>query len=203
MENISLVNQAYIIACVTAFSFTIAYFIGIYHMRKVKSSIKRLNKLIYGPSEIKFRKVHPDAQIPQKFHSADDYGNLGADLEAVEVEMVKKNGLRYLVYNTGLAFEAPYPLGLLAIPRSSLSKTSLMLSNSIGVIDRNYRGEVLVVFKVEESFTDDQVTQAMYEEGDRVIQMVATIIPNVQYKEYRELSDSARGSNGFGSTGRN
>lgn len=174
----------------------------VYRMSYNAVSLSKLEKVIFGPQTIKFKRVNPRAQSPENFHSADEYGNLGADLRAVSRRVIHRNGVMYLEYNTGLAFEAPYPMGLFAFPRSSVSKVNSMLSNSVGVIDRNYRGEVLALFKVDSGFTEQEVLEAIaYQPNDRVIQLVCLIAPGVRYKENDELSDTERGSDGIGSTG--
>ncbi len=194
LEHLLLVLGIITFVCVIL-GFTLA-------IKRNSSNILDLENVIYGPCTIKFKRVHPRAQKPERFHSADQHGNLGTDITCVSVTTEIRNGITYLIYNTGLAFEAPYPLGLLAFPRSSLWKSNLMLSNSVGVIDRNYRGEVLAVFKVDDNFTANQAKEFGYKEGDRIIQMVATIIPQVKYEENYMLTSTARGGGGFGSTGK-
>lgn len=70
------------------------------------------------------------------------------------------------------------------------------LSNAVGVIDSGYRGEVMAVFDViDENFY-------VYEVGERFAQMVIVPIPQVEIEEVEELSESVRGKNGYGSTGK-
>jgi dUTP pyrophosphatase len=98
------------------------------------------------------------------------------------------------VYKIGLAFEIPLGYVGLLFPRSSNSKQDLILSNSVGVIDSGYRGEVMLKFK--------RVGTQEYWEGDRVAQLVIMKLPFVEIIEVDELSLSERGDGGFGSTGK-
>ena len=99
----------------------------------------------------------------------------------------------------GLGFAAEIPVGYKAIlrPRSSIYKTGLVLSNSEGIIDSDYRGEWGAVFyNVVPSLPE-------YEVGDRIVQM--EIVPNGEFIHrfgpVESLSETARGAGGYGSTG--
>jgi dUTP pyrophosphatase len=100
-----------------------------------------------------------------------------------------------LVYHTGLAVEIPDGYVGLLFPRSSIYKKSLMATNSVGVIDSGYRGEIMMVLKA----TTD-VVPAVYKEGERFAQLVIVPIPEIEVVEAEELSESDRGENGYGST---
>ena len=81
-------------------------------------------------------------------------------------------------------------------PRSSVYKTGMVLSNSVGTVDENFRGEISAIFY--------HVLPSMprYEVGDKICQMyIDTTVP-VDFEVVEELSQSDRGSNGYGSTGR-
>ena len=81
-------------------------------------------------------------------------------------------------------------------PRSSISKTKQILSNHVGVIDSGYRGEILFRFK-KLAWDNGEV----YQEGDKVGQLVIIPIPAIELVEVDELSLTERGEGGFGSTG--
>lgn len=141
---------------------------------------------------IRCKKLHPDAKLP-------DYakpGDAGMDLTAVSLE-VKSDG-RY-VYDTGLSFEIPEGYVGLIYPRSSISKMSMALTNSVGVVDSGYRGPVKAVFKTIEGAT----INTRYTPGDRVCQLVIMPHPIVNFIDVGngDLSDSERDLGGFGSTG--
>ena len=86
--------------------------------------------------KIKIKKLHPEAIIP----SYATQGDAGMDMTAITAQ-IDKSGL-FIEYGTGLAVEIPEGYVGLLFPRSSLSKTSLVLANHVGVIDSGYRGEI-------------------------------------------------------------
>ena len=139
--------------------------------------------------KVKFKKLSPNAQIP-KFAKPDDAGlDLTATSAVVETEQI--------IYGTGLAVEIPAGHVGLLFPRSSVCKTSMSLSNCVGVIDAGYRGEIKAVFN---RFVGGG-SNGEYKPGDRIVQMIILPYPAVEVEEVNELSDSVRGSSGFGSSG--
>lgn len=140
--------------------------------------------------KVKIKKLHPDAVIPKYAKP----GDAGMDLTAVSVEDEYYNG--NVVYNTGLAFEIPEGYVGLLFPRSSNSKKGLLLSNSVGVIDSGYRGEVSFKFKVLNS------SMGIYKVGERIGQILIVPYPQIEFEEVEELSETERGTGGYGSTGK-
>lgn len=142
--------------------------------------------------KLKVKKLDEKAVLPIKAHVAD----AGMDLTAIKIttELSEDNRL-VIVYHTGLAIEIPEGHVGLIFPRSSIYRKSLTLTNCVGVIDSNYRGEILAKFKVN---TD--VVPAIYREGERIMQMIIMPYPAVEIEEVEELTESDRGENGFGST---
>jgi dUTP pyrophosphatase len=170
--------------------------------------------------KVNFKKLVPQAQKP-KFGKP---GDAGADLVAAGVVYDEINNK--LICHTGLAVEIPEGMVGLIFPRSSIRNTDLSMSNSVGVIDSGYRGEIIVTFNVNieqriynkigevidegdvtnqqdwlNSFDDDSYRYKLYEEGDRVAQLVIIPVPLIQYTEVDELSETERGTGGHGSTG--
>lgn len=142
--------------------------------------------------QLKFKKLSEDAVLPVKAHATD----AGLDLTATGITtQINECGQLMLVYHTGLAAEIPEGYVGLLFPRSSVYKKSLAQTNSVGVIDAGYRGEIMAVFKV----TTD-VIPAVYKQGDRFAQLVIVPIPELEVVEAEELSESDRGENGYGST---
>lgn len=143
--------------------------------------------------EIKFKKLAENAIAPARQHSTD----AGFDLTCIGVSTVRNEcGQILLVYHTGIAVEIPEGYVGLIFPRSSIYKKSLEQTNSVGIVDSGYRGEVIVVMR---NTTD--VVPAIYKEGDRFAQLVIVKLPEVEgFVEAEELSASDRGVNGFGST---
>lgn len=139
---------------------------------------------------VKIKKLNDAAVIPVRGteHSA------GMDLTAVSKEVVDNGKHGYVNYGTGLAFVIPEGHVGLLFPRSSISKTGLILSNSCGIIDSDYRGEVTMRFKHIKD-TDD------YNIGDRIGQLIIIPYPQVTFEEVSELDETVRGTSGYGSTG--
>ena len=135
---------------------------------------------------VKIKRLHEDAVIPS--YAKD--GDAGMDLTAVEVS--GKDG--FITYHTGLAMEIPrWHVGLL-FPRSSVYKTGQSLTNCVGVIDSGYRGEIMMKYTLSSLCKE-------YEIGDRVGQLIVIPYPKIDFEEVDELTETERGSGGYGSTG--
>ena len=134
--------------------------------------------------KVKIKKLRSNAVIP-RYSKA---GDAGMDLTAIDLE---EKGM-HVTYKTGLAIEIPEGYVGLLFPRSSVYKTRQVLSNSVGVIDSGYRGEIMMKF----SLSDNQ-----YKIGDRIGQIMILPYPDIQFDEVDVLSESERGEGGFGSTG--
>lgn len=155
--------------------------------------------------QIKIKKLHKDAVIPTYAKE----GDAGMDLTAVS-EHNDKDG--NTVYGTGLSFEIPKGYVGLLFPRSSNSKTDLRLTNSVGVLDSGYRGEVMFKFRndnfsnidygLKKAFINENVSfDNQYNVGDRIGQLIIMPYPEVSFIEVEELESSERGTGGYGSTG--
>ncbi len=139
--------------------------------------------------EVKIKKLHPSAVIPK--YAKD--GDAGMDLVATEI--IKRTNTQ-ITYGTGIALEIPEGFVGLVFPRSSIRNTNLELSNSVGVIDSGYRGELQATFNITSS---DRIS---YQIGERIAQIIIIPYPPIQFIESDELLDSNRGDGGFGSTGK-
>jgi len=146
---------------------------------------------------VKIKKLSKDAVVPKKAHATD----AGFDLVAVSKEYDDDNNV---VYGTGLAFEIPDGHVGLLFPRSSNAKKDLVLSNCVGVIDSGYRGEVTLKFKrlVRTGPAGAWTGKNRYDIGDRIGQLIIMPIPDIEFVEADELSDSERGTGGYGSSGK-
>ena len=140
--------------------------------------------------KVKMKKLHPNAVKPKYAKESD----AGMDLVATEII---SNTTFQVTYGIGLAIEIPDGMVGLIFPRSSIRNTELTLSNSVGVIDAGYRGELQATFNKLNGFES-----VAYKVGDRVAQIVIVPHPIVQFVEVDELSESKRGDGGFGSTGK-
>ena len=101
-----------------------------------------------------------------------------------------------MLVHTGIAVEIPEGYCGLIFARSGLaSKRGLAPANKVGVIDADYRGEVMVALH---NHTDKAAT---VDAGERVAQLAIVPFLKAEYEEAEELSDTVRGAGGFGSTG--
>lgn len=177
--------------------------------------------------QIKFMKTHPDAVIPTRGSS----GAAGFDLTAVSL----KRAADIYIYDTGLALEIPsgYWGGIYA--RSSIFFTGLEKCGGVCVIDSDYRGSILVMFRevpgdqharrlaLHPLFPGKTHMMHPYKPGDRIAQLIIQpcLVPtthhilhpedgqnfliameSIKFVEVDELSKTARGTGGYGSTGR-
>lgn len=145
--------------------------------------------------KLKIKKLHPNAVIPQYAKP----GDAGLDLVATSLTLDENNNL---VYGTGLAIEIPTGYVGLLFPRSSNSKKDLILSNHVGVIDSGYRGEIIFKYKSSLCSSGQYITGKNYEVGDKVGQLILFPYSQVTIEEVEELTETERGTNGFGSTGK-
>lgn len=143
-------------------------------------------------AQVKIKKIDPDAIVPT-------YGSpysAGADLYACEKSTVTVSPHETVLVHTGLAFEIPEGFAGFIHARSGLAtKKGLAPANKVGVIDADYRGEVMVSLH---NHTD--VPQSV-EPFERVAQMVIAPFLKADFVETEELSNTVRGTGGFGSTG--
>jgi dUTP pyrophosphatase len=140
---------------------------------------------------VKFRKLVPEAVTPKYAQN----GDAGMDLTATSFRFTDT----FMEYGTGIAVEIPTGHVGLLFPRSSITKapSGVSLKNSVGVIDSNYRGEILVRF---EKPTHETYGRNIPVVGDKVAQLIILPYPKVYFEEVQELSDTNRGDGGFGST---
>lgn len=135
--------------------------------------------------------VAEGAKIPTYAHETD----AAADLYALETTVIEGNRLGTKI-RTGINIQLPEGWLALVLPRSSMgTKTPLRLSNSVGLIDSGYRGEIMALY--------DNISDSPYtiNAGDRIAQLL--VMPNYRFqaKVVDVLADSDRGEGGFGSSG--
>lgn len=168
--------------------------------------------------QVKIKKLTENAVIPK--YSLE--GDAGLDLTATSKKYDEFGNVHY---GTGLAFEIPEGFVGLLFPRSSNSKKDLILSNSVGVIDSNFRGEVSLKFKPAVVCWSDEYTTSIgrdtdsfdeiafpsdhlkgmsfqeYEVGDRAGQLIILPYPKIEFIETDDLGETNRGDGGYGHTG--
>ena len=150
--------------------------------------------------EVKIKKLYDDSILPTKAHATD----AGYDLYAHSKSYDKDGNI---VYGSGVAMEIPKGYVGLVFPRSSNAKKDLILSNSVGVIDSGFRGEIsfkfkpsIVIEKPDLAYIPESIEK--YEIGDRIGQIIIMPYPEIEFVEVDELGDSERGIGGYGSSGK-
>jgi dUTP pyrophosphatase len=142
--------------------------------------------------ELRIVKLKDEALVPSRAHE----GDAGIDLYACEAAHLGP-GERWSV-GTGIAVEIPAGHAGLVLPRSGLAKNhGIALVNSPGLIDAGYRGEVRVLL-----LNTDPAETFRVEPGERIAQLVVAPIALAEPVAVAELSETARGDGGFGSSGR-
>ncbi len=144
-------------------------------------------------NKISVKKLDPSAILPT-------YGSqeaAGADLYACLTEPVIIQPGESAWITTGIALEVPQGCAGLIYARSSLgTKRGLAPANKVGVVDSDYRGEIRVVLH-----NHGKQAQTI-EHGERIAQFIITPVLTPAYEEVEELTDTKRGTGGFGSTGK-
>lgn len=140
------------------------------------------------------KKMHPDAKLPTRGTA----GSAGLDLCACIAEPIIIPGRGHVKIPTGIAIALPSSdYVALLFGRSGLAnKHGLGMLNSVGVIDSDYRGEMAVgiVNQFDEAYT--------IQPGERIAQLVILPVLMPEPVEVKELDETARGTGGFGSTGK-
>lgn len=144
--------------------------------------------------QLKIKRLHPDAILPRYATS----GAAGLDLHAVGInrdDLILTPG-EAMTVRTGVAIEVPHGWVGLVFSRSGHGfKHGVRLANAVGVIDSDYRGELMV------RLHNDGRQALPVRHGDRIAQVVLMPAPQVTLIEVDRLSDTGRGTGGMGSTG--
>ncbi len=139
---------------------------------------------------VKFKKLFLDSVLPER----KSLEAAGMDIYSYEEVLLKKNEV--ILVSTGFSMEIPFGYFADVRPRSGFStKNKIIIPNSPGTIDADYRGEILVPLL---NLTDKDF---LLEAKTRIAQLVILSLPQFQIEEVDSLSDSERGEKGFGSTG--
>ncbi len=142
--------------------------------------------LLIKPLSLEVKKMYEE-------HSHFHDGDAGLDLFVVHEQTIQAGESTFIHLQISCENIADKPY--LLMPRSSISKTPLRLSNSIGLIDGGYRGEIIAAV--------DNIKDIHYKisPGQRLFQLVAMDGSPIHFKIVNELSETSRGTGGFGSTG--
>lgn len=155
--------------------------------------------------KIKFKKLNENAVLPNYAKPGDAALDLTSISDGKMSVSEDNNNLWYYVeYKTGLSVELPEGYVGLLFPRSSISKSALMLANAVGVVDSGFRGEICFRFKVDagaiEESKESKGKVSVYKKGDRIGQLMIVPYPTIEPEFTEELSETERGDGGFGST---
>lgn len=144
--------------------------------------------------QVKIKKLSNTVVLPS--YATD--GSAAIDLTATSEKIFFEHGITYIEYGTSLAISVPEGyIGIIA-PRSSISSnTMLTLSNSIGIIDPDFTGEIKFRFKPLVA-----TGAKKYKIGERIGQLFIVANPRIEFVEVQELDATVRGSGGYGSTGK-
>ena len=171
----------------------------------LKAQLNGLIKFTTPKLDLNFKKLDEHAVIPTYIteHSA------GMDLTAIDVEYDEETDT--YCYHTGLAVEIPVGCVGLLFPKSGIYKKTLSLKNCVGVVDSDYRGEIMLRFKGDGehydilqrnrsifSFLFKNLKPRPYDVSDKVAQMIVVKLPDVYIHEVENLSETERGVKGFG-----
>jgi dUTP pyrophosphatase len=141
---------------------------------------------------LKVQRHYPDMPLPSRGHPRD----AGLDLTAMAVEAVRP-GLFSI--DTGVSVQPPEGCYCEVVPRSSIVKTDFVQANSVGIIDPDYRGRILVMLRYLGAGDGRAEADALV--GKRVAQLLVRRLDPVDVEPADDLDGTARGAGGFGSTG--
>jgi dUTP pyrophosphatase len=141
--------------------------------------------------KVKIKTLNERAVIPTYAKN----GDAGMDLYVTDIIGENDDSI---TYSFGISMEIPVGYVGLIFPRSSVRNYDIILSNSVGVIDSGYRGEIQATFVKTMGRKS-----AVYSSGERAAQIIILPFPSIEFEEVEELSETERGHGGFGSTGLN
>lgn len=140
---------------------------------------------------IRVKLLRPGARIPARATEFASGFDIHACLEGEPVVV----GQRPVMIPTGIALEVPWGLDAQFRPRSGLARHGVLAT--FGTLDADYRGEIMITL-----YTMAPDIEHTVHDGDRIAQLVVTRLADVAFEEAAELSETARGAGGHGSTGR-
>ena len=141
--------------------------------------------------QVKIRRIHPDAVLPNYVHGSSE--DAGMDLRSVEDVVLQPETVT--IVHTGIIIELPAGYEGQVRNRSGMALNGIVSNNSPGTIDPGYRGEVKVMLR------NQNKTPYTIQKGDRVAQLIVAQYTAVEWEETNDLSATARGVGGLGSTG--
>jgi dUTP pyrophosphatase len=140
--------------------------------------------------KVKFKKLKENAKLPTK-------GSVEAGAYDVYATSIEYIGRDTFSYGLGFAVEIPNGYRLMIVPRSSFTKTNYLMQNTPAIIDSDFRAEISLRFR---SLSATKVPP--YGIGERIAQCYLEKVIDIEFEETSTLTDSERGSGGYGSTGK-
>ena len=142
-----------------------------------------------------------DIKLMYSNHGNYNPGDSGLDLFFPE-DVTLKRGARGVLISLGIQCEAltkdeTSNLSYYLYPRSSISKTPVRMSNSVGIIDSGYRGDIIVALDM----IDNELEEYTIQKGTRLFQICSPTLEPIHFNVVDSLSETDRGNGGFGSTG--
>jgi len=145
--------------------------------------------------QVKFKKMHPDAKMPT--YATDGSGCF--DFYACWDRDIKQYWSDNIVVPTKISIAVPENHVLMIFSRSGHAfKSNVRLANCVGIIDADFRGEIMLKLTQDNDYSDD----CPIESGMRIAQGMIIPVPKIEFLEVEELSETVRGAGGFGSTGK-
>jgi dUTP pyrophosphatase len=156
-------------------------------------------KLLLKPQNDEIKIMYHDDALESSNRNRETRGDAGLDLYCPGDLLVPPNEtvcIDFKIQCSGLSDTDDRNVCYYLYPRSSISKTSLRLANSVGIIDSGYRGNLMAMV--------DNISDEPYQiqKGQRLFQICGRYLEPIHLELVEELSESERGNNGFGSTGR-
>jgi len=139
--------------------------------------------------KLKVKKLSREAKLPTKATE----GSVCYDVFSTKRILFSPNEKNMI--HTGLVFEVPKGYGMDIRPRSGLASRGLIILNSPGTLDSDYRGELLI------SCANISNRNILVDKGDRIVQIRLFKVIDLEFEEVEEISETVRGKGGFGSTG--
>ena len=139
-----------------------------------------------------FKKVHPDAKLPSYAHDGD------AGMDVYAVEDIRLQDRKPTIVSTGLIADIPTGYEIQVRSRSGLATKGVIVWNSPGTIDQGYKGVIGVILCYISQNKDETM---VIKKGDRIAQLVISKVTIADIVEVDKVSDTERGTGGFGSTG--
>ncbi len=154
----------------------------------------RISHMAQSSANLLLKPLNAAAKERYQDHGHFHDGDAGLDLYTLEALRIEPGETKFIEF--GISCQPTNGRAYFLIPRSSISKTPLRMANSIGLIDGGYRGQIMAAV--------DNIKSEAYEveAGTRLFQLIFPDCSPISYELVEELSETSRGSGGFGSTGK-